>query len=217
MNHTEPFRFVTERRLVLLTGQQARSLPELLWILRDISGSSIFYHTHHGFLSHHWEKPVVYNDFALWVGEALQELALAEELAALDLLAYTSIRQVRESIISRIEPHLPNPSVRPRQCLRGHEFHFCRSMSFVMPTLLVAEDIGDFFVKLGHVSNVSLYYHFLEARLRLGRPTNDFSQWLAWRGTPELAAAIDRLDPYTRTLDELRAEIIDLGRSHGFH
>ena len=215
MNHTEPFRFVTERRLVQLTGQNARDLPELLSILHKISGSSIFYHTHHRFLSHHWEKPVVYNDFALWAADALQEFALAEKLAAVDLLAYISIRQVREAIIAQITSHLP--VFQARRCLPGHEFHFCRSKSFVMPTQIVAEDPGDFFAKLAHVSNVSLYYHFLEARLRLGRPTNDFSQWLIWRGAPDLAAAIDRLDPYTRTLDELKQEIMELGRSYGVH
>jgi hypothetical protein len=217
MNHTEPFCFVTERRLVQLTGESAADLPGLLSILQNISGSSIFYHTHHRFLSHHWEKPVVYNDFALWAAEALQEFALAEKLAALDLLAYISIRQVRDAIIAQITPHLPAPSAQPRKCLPGHEFHFCRSKSFVMPTLIVAADPEDFFAKLGQVSNVSLYYHFLEARLRLGRPTNDFSQWLIWRGAPDLAAAIDRLDPYTRTLDELKQEIMDLGRDYGVH
>jgi hypothetical protein len=202
---------------VLLTGQKASNLPELSAILQDISGSSIFYHTHHRFLSHHWEKPVVYNDFALWAAEALQEFCLAEKLSALDLLAYTSVRQVRNVIIELIAPHLPNDAARPRQSLPGHEFHFCRSRSFVMPTSIVAEDIEDFFAKLNRVSNVSLYFHFLEARLRLGRPTNDFSQWLTWRGAPELAAAVDRLDPYTRTLDELKQEMIDLGRSYGAH
>jgi hypothetical protein len=217
MDHTEPFHFVTERRLVLLTGLKAGNLVELLAILRGISGSSVFFHTHHRFLSHHWEKPVVYNDFARWTAEALQEFALAEKLSALDLLAYTSIRQVRDAIIALIAPFLPGPSGSPRQCLPGHEFHFRRSKSFVMPTFIVATDVEDFFAKLERVSNVSLYYHFLEARLRLDRPTNDFSQWLMWRGAPALAAAVDRLDPYTRTLDELKEEIIDLGRSCGVH
>ena len=46
MPHSEPFVFNTERRLVVLTGQKARNLPELLAILKRISGSSIFYHTH---------------------------------------------------------------------------------------------------------------------------------------------------------------------------
>ena len=215
MNEQCPFRFCTERRLVELTGLQARNLHELLAILRDVSGSSIFYHTHHLFLSHHFEKPVVYNQFATWVGNALQEQELAEKLAAIDLLTFTSIRQLRGEIIALIESSIaanPDPA---RQCPRGREFHFCRSKSFVMPTALVAEDASDFFAKLPHITIISMYFHFLEARLRLGRTTNDFSQWLADLGEQDLAEAIDRLDPYTRTLDELKEDMIALGAAHG--
>jgi len=48
---------------------------------------------------------------------------------------------------------------------------------------------------------VSLYVHFLEAPVRLERRTNDFSQWLQWRGEVALADEVDRLDPYVVTLD----------------
>ena len=215
MNHTEPFHFYTERRLVELTGLTARTLPELLSVLREISGSCIFYHTHHQFLSHHFEKPVVYNDFANWVSEALQEDALAERLAAVDLLAFISIRQLRDAIIALIDAHLKSAGGRARECPPGDEFHFCKSKSFIMPTGIVASDVPDFFAKLRGITNVSLYFHFLEARLRLERRTNDFSQWLRGRGEVELANSVDRLDPYVVTLDELKDRIVELGRRHG--
>jgi hypothetical protein len=215
MNHNDPFRFFTERRLVELTGRTARNLRELVTALRTVPGSCIFYHTHHGFLSHHFEKPVVYNDFAIWAAEALQEEALAERLAAVDLLAYTSIRDLREAIIGLMDAHLGQGRRRLRQCPTGDEFHFCRSKSFVMPTGIVAQDVPDFFAKLRTVTNLSLYFHFLEARLRLGRPTNDFSHWLMGRGEARIAQAIDALDPYRLTLDELKHAIIALGRSYG--
>src|SRR5262249_43193848 len=67
MDHRTPFIFYTERRLVSLTGLRAHNLQQLLEIVREVSGSSIFYHTHHQFLSHHFEKPVVHSDFAQWV------------------------------------------------------------------------------------------------------------------------------------------------------
>ncbi len=215
MNRTDPFRFCTERRLVQLTGQTARTLSELLSVLREISGSCIFYHTHHQFLSHHFEKPVVYNDFADWVSEAIQEDVLAEQLSAIDLLDFTSIRQLREAIIAVIEAHLEKVGGGLRECPPGDEFHFCKSMSFIMPTGIVASDVPDFFAKLRGITNVSLYFHFLEARLRLERRTNDFSQWLRWRGEGELADSVDRLDPYVVTLDELKDQIVELGHSHG--
>lgn len=210
----QPFIFCTERRLVALTGLRATNLPELLSILRDVPGSSIFYHTHHMYLSHHFERSQFTNDFALWVGEALQEDALSEKLAALDLLSFTSIRSVREAIIAVVEDHLNGLPARqsafPRLCPAGDEFHFCRSMSFVMSTGSVARSVPEFFDLLPHVSNVSLFFHFFEARLRLGRPTNDFSVWLASAGLTELAATIYGLNPYDSTLDEFRQRLVAL-------
>ena len=209
---TFPFHFYTERRVVELTGLKAKNLPELWDALHQVSGASIFYHTHHQYLAHHFEKPLFYNDFALWASHALQEGRLAEQLAAIDLLSFTSIRQLREAIIAMIEKYLKENGGRSRECPAGDEFYFCKSKSFIMPTGIIASDVPDFFAVLPHVTTVSLYFHFFEARLRLERPTNDFSRWLADCGEQELAGAIDRLDPYLLTLDELKDEIIQLGK-----
>jgi hypothetical protein len=214
MPPTQPFIFYTERRLVALTGIKAKNLPELLAGLREVSGAAIFYHTHHQYLSHHFEKPVFYNDFARWISEALQEQRLAEQLAAIDLLTFTTIRQLREAIVAAIATYLKENDGRSRECPPGDEFHFCKSNSFIMSTGIVAQDVPDFFSKLPHVSNVSLYFHFFEARLRLERPTNDFSRWLADSGEEKLAQAIDKLDPYIMTLDELKDQIMQLGEKY---
>ncbi|MBS1875982.1 MAG: hypothetical protein JSU00_22410 [Acidobacteria bacterium] len=215
MNY-EPFHFHTERRLVELTGRTARTLAELRAAVGEISGACIFYHTHHLFLSHHFETPLVYNDFADWTGEALQEGALSEKLAAIDLMSFTSIRDLREAIMATIDEHLASSRGRPRECPPGDEFYFCKSKSFIMATGVVALDVADFFRKLAGVTNLSLYFHFLEARLRLERRTNDFSHWMRGRGETALADDIDSLDPYIVTLDELKQQILESGRAHGF-
>lgn len=207
----EPFAFGTEWQLVVLTGRKARNLPELLGHLRQVSGSSIFYHTHYAHLMHHFDQPRFYNDFANWVSRALQEERLAERLAAIDLLAMTSIREIREAIVAVMESQ--GDDSRPlRQCPAGDEFHFLEAKSFFMPTGLVAHDVGEFFEVLGQVTNACLHFHFFEARLRLERPTNDFSLWLKDRGEPRLARAIDKLNPYSATLDELKEQIVKIGR-----
>jgi hypothetical protein len=214
MTQDEPFIFHTERRLVELTGIRAKNLWELVSSLQQVSGSSIFYHTHHLYLAHHFEKPFFYNDFALWASHALQEEALAEKLTAIDLLAFTTIRQLREAIITTIEDYLDHHEGRPRECPPGSEFHFCKSKSFIMPTGIIARNVPDLLIKLPLVTNVSLYFHFFESRLRLERATNDFSRWLTDRGEQELANAVDSLNPYAMTLDELKEEIINLGRRY---
>jgi hypothetical protein len=206
-----PFHFHTERRLVRLTGRRARTLGELLRHLREVSGASVFYHTHHLYLSHHFERPEFFNDFARWTKEALQETSLPEQLAAVDLLAFTAIRQLREALIDVFERRVAAGAASDRPCPAGDEFHFCESQSFVMPTGLIAPTPGEFFETVRRVTNVSLFYHFFEARLRLGRPTNDFSTWLRACGEAARAHAIDRLDPYVVSLDELREQIVEIG------
>jgi len=213
MDNQEPFVFHTEHRMVLLTGRSARNLVELLDHIRQVSGSSIFYHTHHQYLSHHFEKPEFHNDFASWVSLALLEEPLSEKLVAIDLLAFGSIRELREAIIATVEAYLAEIDGRLRDCLPRQEFHFCESKSFIMPSGLVAYDIRDFFAKLSKVATTSIYFHFFEARLRLERPTNDFSSWLCYRGAEKLAQAIEKLNPYRMTMEELRGEIISLGNS----
>ncbi len=210
----EPFVFVTESQLVALTGRGAKNVRELLHHMAEVSGASIFYHTHSLYLSHHFEKPKFYNDFANWVSQALQEERLAERLAAVDLLAMTSIRQLRERLITVIREHVEGGGDRRQDCPPGDSFHFCEAKSFIMPTGLAAQDVPDFFAQLEKVSTSCLYFHFFEARLRLDRPTNDFSQWLRTHGEEKLARKIDNLNPYVMTLDELRGEIVKLGRRY---
>ena len=211
--HQEPFRFSTEQRLVQLTGMKAKTIRQLLVHLQNVPGSSIFYHTHQRFLEHHFEKPIVPNDFAVWVRDALQDDALGEKLAFIDLRDFTTVRQLREAIISIIEQHLVLlGNHRSRRCPPGEEFHFRRSKSFIMPSGIVANSVEQFFGILPSISNLSLYFHFMESRLRLGRQTNDFSHWLVGRGEHELARLINELNPYTRTLDELKADIASLGQ-----
>ena len=211
----KPFVFDTELRLVVLTGLKALSLPELQHTLRRVPGSSVFFHTHQEYLAQNFQKPVYYNDFAVWVSQVMREEALAEKLAAIDLLAFTTIRELRDAIVRTIDDYEATTSRAPYECRPDEAFHFCRSKSFVLPTGIVADDVPEFFDKLKLISQASLYFHFFEARLRLGRRTNDFSRWLKDRGRVDLATAIDDLNPYIRTLDELKRDIIALGRDAG--
>ena len=206
-----PFVFFTELRLAVMAGVAARDLSELRQGLASVPGSSVFYHTHQAYLSQHFQTPVYYNDFARWMADALREYALAEQVAALDMLSFTSVRQLREAMLSVIDARLAADSTMPA-APAGEPFYFCRSRSFILPSGLVAPTVPDLFTVVRKASNASLYYHFFEARLRLGRPTNNFSDWLVRKGRADLAAEVDALDPYVRTLDELRTDIAAIGR-----
>jgi len=167
------------------------------------------------YLTHHFETPTFTNDFALWASVALKEHTLAEKLMAIDLLSFTSIRQLRKTIVKIIEDEVHEEERALWACREGEEFHFCKSKSFIMPTHLTASDPKEFFEVLPRVSNESIFFHFFEAQLRMGRPGNDFSQWLEKAQDRQLADAIKNLDPYRVTLDEFKDQIIALGKGRG--
>lgn len=203
------FRFYTERRLVEATGFRASTIRELLKHMTRVGGASIFYHTHASYLEHHFVKQRFYNDFATWISSSLQEHKLAEQIAGIDMMNYTSIRDLRVAMIRVIEEHLAErKGERSRKAPPGEEFHFCKAKSFVFPTGIEARSVPEFFQCLHHISPLSLYFHVFESRLRLQRATSDFSVWLADMGADDLAQKINRLDPYAFTLEELRERII---------
>ena len=208
----QPFHFYSSLNLTLLTNRRARDLAELLDGIRSVRGSVIYYHTHHFLAQHLYLSPEPPNDFAYWVTNVLHEDALAEQLAAIELVQFSTIRALRQQIIAVIEPFLQEGR-HLRAAADGEEFHFRESVSFIIPTALIAHDLTEFVQCLERIGFGSLTFHFFDARLRLQRSENDFSEWLSRElREPELAIAIARLDPYTYTLDGLRKAVIRLVR-----
>lgn len=206
----EPFCFNTRLHLSELTGLRAANLEQLLNLIKEVSGSSIYHHTHRFLQQHQFLSPEPPNDFAYWVTEILGENELGERLASIDTMQFSRIHDLRESIAKTIEDYLnENPSSRLRFARLGEEFHFIKSVSFVIPTKYVACDLADFIEILRKITMDSIYFHIFEARLRLERKTNDFSNWIETSlEDKELADELTALDPYTRTLEDLRNAII---------
>jgi elongation factor P hydroxylase len=79
----------------------------------------------------------------------------------------------------------------------------------MMPTKFVAQSMQDFANGVREVSVHSIHHHFIEARLRLKLMSNDFSQWLLEDvGLTETARALNRIDIYTGTLEDVRRQIV---------
>jgi hypothetical protein len=204
------FRFFTRFHLTELLGMKASTLAELLACIRSVSGSSIYHHTHRFLQQHQFLNPEPPNDFAFWAGEELGEEALAERLASIDTVQFTDIRSLREALVSAIESYLKtNPRAADKFADPGEEFHLMQSRSFILPTRYEAWDLLEFSSALEAVTLDSIYFHVFESRLRLGKPSNDFSEWIAESlGKPNLADKISKLDPYTHTMEGLRRSIL---------
>lgn len=208
----DPFHFYSSVNLTLVTNRRARDLAELVGHLRQVPGAVIYYHTHHFLVQHQYLSPEPPNDFAYWVTTVLQEDRLGEQLASVNMIQFRSLGVLSEHIAELIDAYLEQ-----RRELRtapdGEEFHFREAVTFVTPTGQTAHDLEEFADCMERVGFGALAFHFFDARLRLERGENDFSEWLrSALGEQALAAAIARLDPYTHTMDGLRKEVVRLVR-----
>ncbi len=208
----EPFRFYTRLNLSELTGLRATTLEQLVKLIKDVPGSCIYHHTHRFLQQHQFLSPEPPNDFAYWVTEILGEKELGERLASIDIIQYTKIHDLREKIISVIEGYLKEGSLAQLKFAReGQEFYFIKSVSFIVPTNHVADNLADFVEIVKKITLDSIYFHIFEARLRLEKKANDFSNWIEnCLGDKRLADELAALDPYTRTIDNLRSAIIEI-------
>lgn len=208
----EPFRFYTRMHLSELLGIRAANLGQLLDSIKEVPGSCIYHHTHRFLQQHQYLSPEPPNDFAYWVREVLGEDEIGERLASIDTIQYKTIRSLREKIVETIEEYLKDdPKANLRFARENEQFHFIKSISFVIPTNYTATDLIEFAQALKKVTIDSIYFHIFEARLRLEKGANDFSNWLETSlGNQKLALKIARLDPYTYTLDNLRKIILKI-------
>ncbi len=210
MTHDTSFKFHTQAGLVLHTGFKADSLRSLMTCLENVSDSAIFYHLHYALFRWHFETGGYLNDFARWCWRQLQENLLAEKLSSVDPMGFTNMQEARHALIHHLREHIGEVESLPR-VPRGREFYFTEMKSFIIPTEKTATNLQDFHDGLEAVDSYSLFYHLIEARVRMGAPTNDFSVWFRdVLGDHDLAEDVEELSPYVYNLYELRTKLLEM-------
>ncbi len=205
------FIFHTKLDQTILLGIKAREVKGLLEGIRTVPDTSIYHHTHRFLQDHFSTEPP--NDFAYWVTDVIGDSGLGEQLSSVDIVQFHSIAELREQFIALLENYLES-SERLSFSRPGSEFHFMASRLFILPTKHVAQTLRDFLEILPLVSANSLYHHMFDAKLRLKKDDNDFSQWFAAMGFVDLAQELRNLDPYAYTLEGLRKRILVLVKRH---
>ena len=209
MKNNNYFHFYTRLNQTELLGKKARNLVELLEGIKIVPDSSIYHHTHRFIQQHHYMSPQPPNDFADWITGVLNEDALGEKMASVDVIEFQKIKGLRKKFIEILSDYLKE-NKKVRDCPDNQEFHFMACRTFVLPTTYVARSVKQFRQILKKVSIHSLYFHIFEARMRLEKKDNDFSRWLRDLGERSIASKISKLDPYSYTLEALRKEIISI-------
>jgi len=203
-----PFYFNSAAHLLRISRDKAMNLQELLETMRVCSDSCIFQHTFQTLEEHHFIREGFSNDFSHWAFAACNEVQLAERLAALDVREFTSIASLRERLVPLMEGYLEkNPRAATR--VATEPFYFMDSELVVVPTPYVARNLEEFADGLRKVSIHAIYYHFIDARLRIKLNNNDFSVWLEHElDMGQAADRLNRIDIYTSTLEGVRRSIL---------
>lgn len=204
-----PFAFCGCVELRQMLGLKAKTEQELADLLRQVPLDSVYYHTHSPLLRHQYRVGVYSNDFATWAAVQVRDRVLGERLAVIDPLSFDSLSGLREEIVSVIDNHLASITVVPR-VVYGEPFEFIESTIMGVPTGLEAYTLEEFAQALSEADDTTIYYHAIEARVRLKHDRTHFSAWLGDRlNLPSLAARVQALDPYAGGLERIRSQMLD--------
>ena len=204
---TYPFAFKQCVSILKATGNKARDLRELRDMISSVSSNSVFHHTYQYFLKEHIHEYT--NDFAHWAGESLEERALAEQLSSIDPYDFAGVSGVRKELLRVIDDYLER-FPEPRQAMKGDEFYFNEILTFVFPAGIRAQNLAEFLMGIKYVDTSCIYYHFYEAKLRLGNRADDFSAWVEdVLLNKELGEKIRAIDPFMHTVEGIREHIAD--------
>jgi hypothetical protein len=188
-------------------GKKARNIRELSDLIAVVSDECIFHHTYQYFLKEHVLEYT--SDFAHWTGESLEERALSEHLSNIDPYDFKNINDLRKHILFVIEDYLKN-FPEPREALPGEEFYFNETVTLIFPVGIIARNLAEFLTAIKYIDSGSIYYHFYEARIRLGGGIDDFSRWIEDHfDKKDLAKMIRDIDPFMHTIEEIREHIVE--------
>lgn len=194
--------------IAIATGERAQNLRELRDGLASAHPGCIYHHFWGILLrpsSHNLEYQ---NDFAAWAHHGLHDRAMAERLALFDPLDFDDLEGLRREVIEVIEQRLDETDWKPLAKAK-QQFHFIRSQIVVFDTRITISEPGQLKDLISHLAVGSIFFHFLDARLRTQSRNDDFTEWLMGFGgkyitwTEKLAT----VDPYLKSLAELRLQV----------
>jgi hypothetical protein len=204
----KPFRFLGCIELREILGQRARDERELMELLEQVPSGSVYYHTHSVFLRHSQMPGAYPNDFANWIATQVRDQVLAEQLAMVDPFQFQDLEHLREELVSILHDHVSNIHPVPR-VIFGEPFFFVQSHVIEVPLGLEARTLEEFALCLRDVDESSIYFHTLEARVRLGKQHGGFAEWLIEElGLTALGEEIGRINPYLGGPDRMRTELL---------
>jgi Family of unknown function (DUF5752) len=205
-----PFTFVACMELKEFIGVRAENERQLAQLIDEVPLDSIYYHTHGFLLRHRLVTGPYPNDFATWADVQVRDRVLGERLAMVDPADFSTLQPLREELVSVVAAPLQRLGVVP-VVVSGEPFEFIQSRIVEIPTGIEVKTLQELRDAALEVDQSALYFHLVEARLRLGRGRNDFAAWLEGAlGLPDLARRVQSVNPYADGLEQARMRLVAL-------
>ena len=151
----QPFQFVTAAYLTRVENHKAATIVQLMHCLQESSDAAIFFHTFQTLGQHHFLTEGFSNDFAQWAQAALNQPALAERLASVDIRDYLSIAELRGDL-HRIVAEFCDEHPQQAEQLAFEPFYFLQTVEVTQPLPWDAKTLPGFRAGLEPVSYTHL-------------------------------------------------------------
>lgn len=192
----------------IATAEQASSLIELRNKLVTIDPKCIYHHFWGSRMNPQFVHTHFHNDFAGWVHHRLHDHLLSEKLNIIDPTEFENLEELRQEVLDRIESRLDDYETVP-WTRKEDRFHFISSTIIIFESSLKFDSPEEFRENIFKLSPSSIFYHFIDARIRTEERIDDFSLWLKNFGEEyaELIEEIEAIDPYFLSLTAIREEL----------
>ena len=209
--------YIKDCALVVMTDviKSALNLRELYDRLGVCSEDSIYHHFYETKLRSTFDDPNYPNDFAVWSHRALNDKVLAEKLGIIDPFEFETLDKLRIHTLEIIDERLSELQHVP-WASSGQEFHFLQAINVVFDTGQTIEHPRDFAKALLHMTNSSIYHHFIDTRKKGENYSNDFTDWLEGYGdiTANLIKSLGQIDFYFMSLKDVKRELITVAHAN---
>lgn len=214
-NLDQPFLVKNCSLSAIATGERASSLMELRDKLMVVEEDCLYYHFWGGRMNPQFVHPQQHNDFAYWVYHCLHDHVLAERLSVIDPNDFNNLEDLRQDVVETIERRV-DESETIVWTRKEDRFHFIRSAIIVFDRTSTIKEPKDLPRIIASLPSGSIFYHFIDARMRTPEKIDDFSIWLKIFGSKydSLIEKIQSIDPYFLSLTQLREELAKTIQNH---
>lgn len=201
---SQAFEFLTPSALEVPAGSAAADLEALRAGIASVSPGSLLQHVTRMPVRHPHARDVPENDFARWVGDALQLPEVSERLAFAGSAPSTSLDDLRASLLSVLD-RVPVKE-RKRESADGAAFHFIEARLVLAPLEMEAAEPSRVIELWPWIDLPAAFYHLVEAPL-LARPEHALIPWLRSRGAAGMADSAEQVVTSGRPLQIALREI----------